>query len=36
VEDGPSERQLNIHIDPEVMGGVYANFATSRESSSRA
>ena len=27
MDDGPSERQLNIHIDPEVMGGVYANFA---------
>ena len=23
----PRERQLNIHIDPEDMGGVYANFA---------
>ena len=27
MEDSPHERQLNIHIDPEVMGGVYANFA---------
>ncbi|HEY1366892.1 MAG TPA: DUF3467 domain-containing protein [Gaiellaceae bacterium] len=23
----PQERQLNIHIDPEHMGGVYSNFA---------
>jgi hemerythrin-like domain-containing protein len=27
VEEGPPERQLNIHIDPENMAGVYANFA---------
>jgi hypothetical protein len=27
VDDEPKERQLNIHIDPEDMGGVYANFA---------
>jgi hypothetical protein len=27
VEEEPRERQLNIHIDPEAMGGVYANFA---------
>jgi Protein of unknown function (DUF3467) len=27
VDDEPRERQLNIHIDPEAMGGVYANFA---------
>ena len=27
MDDEPKERQLNIHIDPEVMGGVYANFA---------
>jgi len=27
VEEEPKERQLNIHIDPDSMGGVYANFA---------
>ena len=27
MEDESRERQLNIHIDPENMGGVYANFA---------
>jgi hypothetical protein len=27
MEQGPPDRQLNIHIDPEMMSGVYANFA---------
>ena len=27
MDEEPRERQLNIHIDPEAMGGVYANFA---------
>ena len=27
MEDEARERQLNIHIDPEVMAGVYSNFA---------
>jgi Protein of unknown function (DUF3467) len=27
VEDEPQNRQLNIHLDPEHLGGVYANFA---------
>jgi ABC-type ATPase with predicted acetyltransferase domain len=27
VEDERHERQLNIHLDPEHMAGVYANFA---------
>jgi Protein of unknown function (DUF3467) len=27
VEDGGSERQLNIHLDPDNLAGVYANFA---------
>jgi hemerythrin-like domain-containing protein len=27
VEENRPERQLNIHIDPENMAGVYANFA---------
>ena len=27
MEEEPTERQLNIHIDPDNMGGVYANFA---------
>ena len=27
MEDGSPGRQLNIHLDPEMMGGVYANFA---------
>lgn len=26
-EDEGQERQLNIHIDPEHLGGTYANFA---------
>ncbi len=26
-EENPQERQLNIHLDPEHMAGVYANFA---------
>lgn len=26
-EDQPQERQINIHTSPEVMAGVYANFA---------
>ena len=26
MDDG-TERQLNIHLDPEQMAGVYANFA---------
>ena len=26
-DDGPSERHLNIHFSPEIMAGVYANFA---------
>ena len=26
-EDDVPERQLNIHLDPEQMAGVYANFA---------
>ena len=26
-EDGPAERHLNIHFSPEIMAGVYANFA---------
>jgi hypothetical protein len=26
VDDEPQERQLNIHLDPEQMAGVYANF----------
>ncbi len=25
--DGDQERQLNIHLDPEHLAGVYANFA---------
>jgi hypothetical protein len=25
--DGQEERQLNIHLDPENLAGVYANFA---------
>ena len=25
--DDPGQRQLNIHMDPEHLGGVYANFA---------
>jgi hypothetical protein len=27
VNEEPQERQLNIHLDPEQMAGVYANFA---------
>ena len=27
MEDGSPARQLNIHLDPENMAGVYANFA---------
>ena len=27
MEDEPRERQLNIHLDPENLAGVYANFA---------
>ena len=27
MDDDAQERQLNIHLDPEQMAGVYANFA---------
>ena len=27
MDEEPQERQLNIHLDPEQMAGVYANFA---------
>ena len=27
MEDEEQQRQLNIHIDPDVMAGVYSNFA---------
>lgn len=27
VEDESPERQLNIHVDPQHLGGVYSNFA---------
>jgi hypothetical protein len=27
VDEDAQERQLNIHLDPEQMAGVYANFA---------
>ena len=27
MEEEPRERQLNIHLDPENLAGVYANFA---------
>ncbi len=27
MDDGSSERHLNIHLDPDQMAGVYANFA---------
>ena len=27
MDDEAQERQLNIHLDPEQMAGVYANFA---------
>jgi hypothetical protein len=26
-DEAPPERQLNIHLDPQHLGGVYANFA---------
>lgn len=26
-DDAPSERHLNIHFSPEIMAGVYSNFA---------
>ena len=26
-DDAPAERHLNIHFSPEIMAGVYANFA---------
>jgi hypothetical protein len=26
-DDGQEERQLNIHMDPQHLGGTYANFA---------
>jgi hypothetical protein len=26
-EESPAERHLNIHFSPEIMAGVYANFA---------
>jgi hypothetical protein len=26
-EDDPQQRQLNIHLDPEHLAGVYSNFA---------
>jgi hypothetical protein len=26
-DEGPAERHLNIHFSPEIMAGVYANFA---------
>ncbi len=26
-EEAPQERHLNIHFTPEIMAGVYANFA---------
>jgi hypothetical protein len=28
VDEEPAERQLNIHLDPEQMAGVYANFVS--------
>jgi hypothetical protein len=28
MEQEPDERQLNLHLDPEHLAGVYANFAT--------
>jgi hypothetical protein len=28
VDDESPERQLNLHLDPEQMAGVYANYAT--------
>ena len=27
MDDEPQERQLNIHMDPALLAGVYANFA---------
>ena len=27
MDDSPPERQLNIHMDPQHLAGVYANFA---------
>jgi hypothetical protein len=27
VDDGSEERQLNIHLEPDQLAGVYANFA---------
>jgi hypothetical protein len=27
MDDAPGERHLNIHFTPEIMAGVYANFA---------
>src|SRR6202008_2878491 len=27
MDDGSTERQLNIHMDPALLAGVYANFA---------
>ncbi len=27
MDEGPQERQFNIHLDPENLAGVYANFA---------
>ena len=27
MEEQPGERHLNIHFSPELMGGVYSNFA---------
>jgi hypothetical protein len=27
VDEEPQERQLNIHLDPENLAGVYSNFA---------
>ena len=27
VEEESQERQLNIHVDPQYLGGVYSNFA---------
>ena len=27
MDDESSERQLNIHMDPALLAGVYANFA---------
>lgn len=27
MDDDAQQRQLNIHIDPDVMAGVYSNFA---------